>query len=160
MSDFNDQPVAGFDGGMSVGRRGAMRRIAALSVAPAIAGSGVLGFAGAALAATSTNDSRLRVSRTRYAIRGGRIIDGYFAAPRGKINLGMVVVIHDEEGLDAKAEDTARRYALAGYQAIAPDLRATFRGDSRDAMLAELVHQLPNLKRSALSNGKVSIVAA
>lgn len=160
MPDFNDRPVAGIDGVTPVGRRSAMRRIAALSVAPAIAGSGVLGFAGSAFAATSGDDSRLNASKVGYAIRGGKIIHGYFASPRGKTNLGVVVVIHDENGLDAKAEDVARRYALAGYQAIAPDLRATFKGASRDAMIAEMVKQLPHLKRSALGNGTVSIVAA
>lgn len=160
MSDFNDQTARGFDDRTPVGRRGAMGRIAALSVVPAIVGSGVLGFAGSALAATSPDDSRLNARKLRYAIRGGKVIDGYFAAPRGKANLGLVVVIHDENGLDAKAEDTARRYALAGYSAIAPDLRATFKGGDRDAAIAEMVNQLPHLKRSALGNGKVSVVAA
>ena len=159
MSDNDNQPMSeAIDMGRApLGRRAAMQRIAALAVAPAVAGSGMLGFAGAAFAAT--DDSQLNARKLRYALRGGKIINGYFAAPRGKANLGLVVVIHDQNGLDAKAEAAARRYALAGYQAIAPDLAATFKG-SRDAMIAQLVAQTPHLKRSALGNGKVTFVSA
>jgi hypothetical protein len=161
MSNLNDRAGTAIDGLIQapLGRRSVMRRMAALSVAPVVAGSGILGFAGAASAATGT-DPRLNANRLRYAIRGGKIIDGYFAAPRGKSNLGVVVVIHDEDGLDAKAEETARRYALAGYYAIAPDLPATFKSGSRDAMIADMMKTVPNLKRFAQGNGKVSVVAA
>lgn len=159
MSDNDNQPMSEtIDmGGAPLGRRAAMQRIAALAVAPVVAGSAVLGFGGSALAAV--DDSRLNARKLRYALRGGKIISGYFASPRGEANLGLVVVIHDQNGLDAKAEAAACRYALAGYQAVTPDLAASFKG-SRDAMIAQLVAQTPNLKRSALGNGKVAFVAA
>ena len=159
MSDINDRPVAGLEtlGRAPVGRRSVMRRMAALSVAPAIAGSGMLGFAGSAFAAT--DDSRLNARNVRYALRGGKVLDGYFASPRGKANLGVVVVMPDQVGADAKAQETARRYALAGYMAIAPDLGATFKGGSRDAMVAEMMKTVPELKSLAHSNSKVSKVS-
>jgi carboxymethylenebutenolidase len=154
MSDINDQPVVGFEelGRTPVGRRGVMRRMAALSAAPA-----VLGFAGSAFAAT--DDTRLNARKVRYALRGGKVLDGYFASPRGKANLGVVVVMPDQIGADAKAQETARRYAHAGYLAIAPDLGATFKGGSRDAMVAEMMKTVPELKRLAHGNSKVSKIS-
>jgi hypothetical protein len=154
MSDINNQPAAGFEalGRKPIGRRSV---VAALSAAPA-----VFGFAGSAFAAT---DDNLNARTLRYALRGGKMIDGYFAAPRGKANLGVVVVMPDQVGVDAKAQETARRYAHAGYLAIAPDLGATFKGGSRDAMVAQMMKTVPELKRLSHSNSKVariSVVAA
>jgi carboxymethylenebutenolidase len=160
---MNDQPVAGLEalGAAPIGRRSVVRRMAALSAAPAIAGSGLLGFAGPAFAAT--DDSRLNMRDVRYALRGGKTLTGYFASLRGKANLGVVVVMPDQVGVDAKAQETARRYAHAGYLAIAPDLGATFKGGSRDAMVAEMMNTVPELKRLSHSNSKaakISVVAA
>lgn len=154
MSDINDRPVAGFEalGRKPVGRRTVM---AAISAAPA-----VFGFAGSAFAAT---DDGLNARSLRYALRGGKVLDGYFASPRGKANLGVVVVMSDQAGVDAKAQETARRYAHAGYLAIAPDLGATFKGGSRDAMVAQMMKTVPELKRLSHSNSKASrinVVAA
>jgi len=154
MSDKMDQPVMGFEalGRKPVGRRGV---VAALSAAPAI-----VGFAGSAFAAT---DAGLNARNVRYALRGGKMIDGYFASPRGRANLGVVVVMPDRTGVDAKARETAHRYAQAGYLAIAPDLDATFKGGSRDAMVAEMMKTLPELKRLSHSNSavaRISVVAA
>jgi hypothetical protein len=155
MSDINDQPVAGFEalGRKPVGRRGV---VTALSAAPA-----VFGFAGSAFAAV--NDESLNARNVRYALRGGKVLNGYFASPRGKANLGVVVVMPDQAGVDARAQETARHYAHAGYLAIAPDLGATFKGGSRDAMVAEMMKAVPDLKRLSHSNSdvaKISVVAA
>jgi len=158
MSDIDDQPVAALETlcRAPVGRRSMMRRMAALSAAPAM-----FGFAGSAFA--MTDDTSLNTRRVRYALRGGKVLEGYFASPRGKSNLGVVVVMPDEIGVDAKAQETACRYAQAGYLAIAPDLGATFKGGSRDAMVAQMMKTVPELKRLSHSNSKVakiSIVAA
>jgi carboxymethylenebutenolidase len=135
-----------------VGRRSVMRRMAALSAAPA-----VFGFAGSAFA--MADDTRLNARKVRYALRGGKVLEGYFASPRGAANLGVVVVMPDQIGADAKAQETARRYAHAGYLAIAPDLGATFKGGSRDAMVAAMMQTVPELKRLAHSNSKVSKIS-
>lgn len=162
MSDIQDQAIVGIDTltQASVGRRAVMRRMAALPVAATVAGTGIIGFATAATAATGTVDPRVRASKLRYAISGGKILDGYFAVPRGKTNLDVVVVIHDENGLDAKAEQTALRYAQAGYYAVAPDLRKNFGGLDHQARVAEMVKTAAQLKRLSHSNGKVTIVSA
>lgn len=157
MSDIQDQPVTGIVGA-PVARRTVMRRIAALPVASAMAGSGMVGLAGSAVAAT--RDSRIQARDLRYAISGGRILDGFFAAPRGKTNLGVIVVIHDENGLDSTARATAIRYAQAGYYAVAPDLRKNFGGLDHDARVAEMVRTAPHLKRLPHGNGNVTIVSA
>ncbi|MES1975540.1 MAG: dienelactone hydrolase family protein [Pseudomonadota bacterium] len=159
MADNDNQGDMGAEalGSAPLGRRAVMGRMAALSVVPAVAGSGIFGFAASAAAAT---DAGLNARHLRYAVRGGKIIDGYFAAPQGKANLGVVVVLHGEAGFDAKAEETARRYANAGYYAIAPDLRATFKGSNHGAMVAEMIETAPGLKRLARGNGKVSLVSA
>jgi len=154
MSEINDHAAAGFEalGRKPVGRRTVM---AALSAAPA-----VFGFAGSAFAVT---DDGINARNVRYALRGGKMLDGYFASPRGKANLGVIVVMPDQSSVDAKAQETARRYAHAGYLAIAPDLGATFKAGNRDAMVAQMMKTLPDLKRLSHSNSKdakIGVVAA
>lgn len=142
-----------------INRRGLLG-IAALSVAGTAAGLA----APAAAAIVPARDERLVTFKGRYAIHGGKIINGYFASPRGKTKLDVVMVIPGERGLDARTQAVVRRHALAGYLAIAPDLAAK-QGDvpagaSRDAVLAELIGVVPNLKRLPHGNGKVTVVAA
>ena len=162
MTDVTDQPVAA---GISslvqapLGRRSMMRRMAALPVASAMAGTGIVGFATSAAAATGV-DPRLHAKNLRFAISGGRILDGYFASPRGKTNLDVIVVLHGENGLDATAEETARRYALSGYFAVAPDLGKNFAGLDHGSQVAEMVKLAPKLKRLPHGNGNVRIVSA
>ena len=162
MTDITDQPVAA---GISslvkapLGRRSVMRRMAALPIASAVAGTGIVGFATSAAAATGT-DPRIRAKNLRFAISGGRILDGYFASPRGKANLDVIVVLHGENGLDSTAQDTARRYALSGYFAVAPDLGKNFAGLDHGSQVAEMVKLAPKLKRMAHSSGNVRIVSA
>ena len=162
MTDATNQPVAA---GISslvqapLGRRTMMRRMAALPVASAVAGSGIVGFATSAAAATGV-DPRLQAKNLRFAISGGRILDGYFASPRGKTNLDVIVVLHGENGLDAAAEETARRYALSGYFAVAPDLGKNFAGLDHGSQIAEMVKLAPKLKRLPHGNGNVRVVSA
>lgn len=162
MTDVTDQPVSTGIASLArapLGRRAVMGRMAALPVASAVAGSGIVGFATSAAAATGV-DPRLNARNLRFAISGGRILDGYFASPRGKTNLDVIVVLHGENGLDATAEETARRYALAGYFAVAPDLGKNFAGFDRDGQVAEMLSLAPKLKRLPHSNGNVRVVSA
>ena len=133
--------------------------IAALSVAGSAAG-----LAAPAAAAMASADSRLATFKGRYAIHGGKIINGYFASPRGKTQLNVVLVIPGEQGLDARTQAAVRRHALAGCLAIAPDLTAKQgnvpAGAGRDAILAELIAAVPNLKHLPHGNGRVTVIAA
>ena len=47
---------------------------------------------------------------------------GYLAKPASGTGFGAVLVIHENRGLNAHIEDVARRLALAGFVALAPDL--------------------------------------
>ena len=67
------------------------------------------------------NDPRLTVRTIEWEARPGRRYRGYNAAPRGREDLPVVVVIHENRGLNDHIRDVARRAALAGYSAIAPD---------------------------------------
>jgi len=157
MTDATDRPIN--LARAPLGRRTVMQRMAALPVASAVAGSGIVGFATSAAAATGV-DPRLNAKNLRFAISGGRILDGYFAGLRGKTNLDVVLVLHGENGLDSVAEETARRYALAGYYAVAPDLGKNFAGLDHGSQVAEMVKIAPKLKRLPHGNGNVRIVSA
>jgi carboxymethylenebutenolidase len=161
MTDVTDQPVGAGIASLvqaPLGRRTMMRRMAAVPVASAVAGSGI-GFATSAAAATGL-DQRFQAQNLRFAISGGRILDGYFASPRGKTNLDVIVVLHGENGLDAAAQETARRYAQSGYIAVAPDLGKNFAGLDHGSQVAEMLKLAPKLKRLPRSNGNVRIVSA
>lgn len=68
-------------------------------------------------------DSRIRTERVNYdSPQGHGSIRAYVARPasaQGK--LPGVVVVHENRGLNPYIEDVARRLALAGYLALAPD---------------------------------------
>jgi carboxymethylenebutenolidase len=68
-----------------------------------------------------TDDARLL---TEYVTYPGRVgpVRAYAARPAGaKGELPAILVIHENRGLNAHIEDVARRAALAGYLALAPD---------------------------------------
>ena len=48
-------------------------------------------------------------------------IKGYWARPAGAGTLPGVVVVHENRGLNPYIEDVARRVAVAGFMALAPD---------------------------------------
>ena len=67
------------------------------------------------------DDQRLEAGYVEYPGREGGV-RGYLARPRGAAAaLPGVLVIHENRGLNAHIEDVARRAALAGYLALAPD---------------------------------------
>jgi len=52
----------------------------------------------------------------------GVSVSGYLSAPPGKGKFPAVVVIHENRGLNDHTRDVARRFAAAGFVALAPDL--------------------------------------
>lgn len=94
------------------------------------------GIAGGAVAATALlallepgharaqqvapDDARLRGGYVTYAGRQGPV-RAYAVRPAGDGKLPAVLVIHENRGLNAHIEDVARRLALAGHLALAPD---------------------------------------
>lgn len=72
----------------------------------------------------------------------------YYAAPAGKKNLPVVLVVHEIFGVHAHIADVCRRLAKAGYLAIAPDLY-TRQGDpgqygEMGKLMAEVVSKVPD----------------
>ena len=67
------------------------------------------------------DDARLSCRDIEWEARPGRHYRGYTAAPKGRAGLPVVFVIHENRGLNDHIRDVARRAALAGYSAVAPD---------------------------------------
>lgn len=90
------------------------------------------------------DDGRLRVQELEWEPRPGRAYRGYNAAPAAADSaLPVVVVIHENRGLNDHIRDVARRLALAGYSAVAPDFLSPSGGTPADedqarAMIGEL----------------------
>jgi carboxymethylenebutenolidase len=82
-------------------------------------------FAGRGESAASTqlvpkDDPRLETGYIEYPGEGGKM-KAYRARPKGAAKLPAVLVIHENRGLNAHIEDIARRVAIEGYIALAPD---------------------------------------
>ena len=69
---------------------------------------------------TKTDDSRLITETISYAGVSGPI-KAYMARPKGKKKHPAVIVIHENRGLQPHIKDVARRIALEGFVALAPD---------------------------------------
>src|SRR4051812_45881690 len=72
----------------------------------------------AAAAVVSETDPRI-ITRTQ-TLSGG--YKAYVAEPRSRSLKATVLVIHENRGLNDHIRDVARRVALAGYRAVAPDM--------------------------------------
>jgi carboxymethylenebutenolidase len=77
------------------------------------------------------NDSRLTTRKITYPGASGAV-KAYLARPAGDAKLPGIVVIHENRGLMPHIEDVARRVALAGYVALAPDLMSASGGTPDD----------------------------
>ncbi len=144
----------------SISRRGALGRMAVA----AAAGVAAPAIPGVAHAATALKEDGLRSFKGLYALRNGRVIDGYFVAPRNQTRLDVVVVLHGENGFDAKARALAHRYARAGKLAIVPDMAASYTGiealSGRDARVADIRKLAPAFANSMHANGNIEYVSA
>ena len=87
----------------------------------------------------------------------------YFAAPAGKKNLPIILVVQEIFGVHEYIADTCRRFAKAGYLAIAPDLFAR-QGDASkytdvSKLIAEVVSKVPDAQVMADLDGAVKWAA-
>lgn len=60
---------------------------------------------------------------------GNGKIDGYLVRPSGSGKLPAIMVVHENRGLNPYIKDVARRLAVAGYMALAPDGLTSVGGD-------------------------------
>jgi len=77
-------------------------------------------------------DSRLDAKDIKYSGATGDV-KAYWARPKGGDKLPGVVVIHENKGLTPHIEDVARRVALEGFLAMAPDALTPLGGAPEDA---------------------------
>lgn len=108
--------------------------------------------------AVATDDSRIAVSTVEFPAESGTV-SGYLARPAGAGSAPGVLVIHENKGLVPYIESVARRLAVAGYVALAPDLLSRAGGTASFADPAEATAALGKITppelvadlRSALS---------
>jgi carboxymethylenebutenolidase len=122
-------------------------------------------------ATVAENDPRLAIERTSYESSKGRI-NGYLARGKDKGKRPAVIVIQQNRGLNPHIQDVARRYALEGFLAFAPDLLSVSGGTpanddlareqhaktDRETMIAAALGAVPFMKTHAESTGKVGAV--
>jgi len=77
------------------------------------------------------DDSRLHVENIKYPGETGDVL-AHFARPKGDAKLPGVIVIHENRGLNPHTEDVARRAAIEGFIAIAPDALSPLGGTPED----------------------------
>jgi carboxymethylenebutenolidase len=122
-------------------------------------------------AVVAENDARLLTERVTYDSPKGKI-NGYLARPKSKGKRPVVIVIHENRGLNPHLEDVARRLAVEGFLALAPDLLSVNGGTppnedaardlhqktQREDMIAAAVAAIPFMQKHAESTGKVGAV--
>lgn len=113
-------------------RREFMSRMTALAggAATATALVGSIAASPAAAALSDAVDPQLIVRKGKLGFSSP--LSGYVAAPRGGKKLGVVIVVHENRGLNAHIEDVTRRIALANYFAVAPDFLSPVGGTPAD----------------------------
>ena len=157
----------------AIDRREFLRRAAVITVA----GASALTLAQAMLPqyaraqTISFTDERIKASYVTYPSLGGLsgMMRGYLVQPRGDGPFPAVIVFHENRGLNPYIEDVARRAAVEGFLALAPDGLSPVGGypgndDEGRALQAKLdpaklrqdmINSARYLKAHALSSGKL-----
>ena len=160
-----------------IDRRGFLARIAALCGSMALAHHALEanGLADTLLSPAESRALQVDSSAVTYPAADGVILSGYLSAPQGAGKFPGIVVIHENRGLNDHTRDVARRFASAGFVALAPDLLSRSGGTgsmespdkareaimalSGDLALADLEAGLGYLNRhTAVSEGKLASV--
>jgi carboxymethylenebutenolidase len=124
------------EGGHTATRRTALK--AALGV-------GYAASAGAVMAQTAikTSSEGLKVGEIVVTVDGFSV-PAYIAAPTGKSNLPVVLVVQEIFGVHEYIADTCRRFAKMGYLAIAPELYARQGDPTKYNVIADLIKEVVN----------------
>ena len=106
-------------------------------------GAGYAAAAGPVMAQTAikTPAKGLTQGRIDYTVDGFQV-PAYHAAPAGKKNLPVMLVIQEIFGVHEYIADVCRRFAHAGYLAIAPELYARQGDASKYTDIAKLMDEL------------------
>jgi carboxymethylenebutenolidase len=158
-----------------INRREFFKRAAALSIgglsALSIAESLLPNYAKAQQ--ISFTDTRIRARYVDYPSPGGNsgTMRGYLVTPAGEGPFPAVLVMHENRGLNPYIEDVARRAAVAGFLALAPDGLAPIGGypgnddDGRtmqasldqDKLRQDMLNSARFVKAHELSNGRLGV---
>ena len=155
-------------------RRAFMRDLTALAGGVVAAEALLAAIApNAALAAqVAADESRLTAQTISLPAAEGRVLNGYLVMPAKARRRGVVLVVHENRGLNDHIRDVARRLALAGYIAFAADFLTSAGGTPGDEDAArtmigklDLAHAVADgaaairaLKSYSGSNGRVGVV--
>jgi carboxymethylenebutenolidase len=159
---------------LTLDRRGFMEKLTKLagSGAAAAAIAPLLAANSARAAIVAEDDARVKAEDITWPGDGGDM-KGYLVQPADRSGkLGTVIVIHENRGLNAHIKDVARRMALEGFVALAPDYLSPLGGTPSDEekareMFGELdpaktaangVATIAYIKSQDYSNGKVGAV--
>ncbi len=116
-------------------RRAFLRDLTALAGSAAAAQTLLvsIGANPAAAAVIAPDDKRLRATEVSWPVAPDRKLTGYAVRPTGLAKKrAAVLVIHENRGLNDHIRDIARRIALAGYLAVAPDFLSASGGTPAD----------------------------
>ena len=119
---------------LTLDRRRFLDRLAVLtgSTAAALAVVPLLEASSARAAMIAPDDGRVSATAIEYASTAGPI-KGYLVKPAAAASkLGTVVVVHENRGLNDHIRDVARRVALEGFIALAPDFLSSLGGTPAD----------------------------
>ena len=156
-------------------RRDFMKRMAVIAGSAAAAEALIATIAAdpAAAAIVPADDKRLKTGMIELLGTGGMPkYSAYAAEPARRGRPAVVMVIHENRGLNEHTRDVARRIGLAGYRAVAVDFLSPAGGTpanedaARDAIgkldlaasTAHAVAMLDQLAKHAGGNGKVGAV--
>jgi carboxymethylenebutenolidase len=121
----------------------------------------------------SFTDERIKANYVTYPSPGGNsgTMRGYLVQPKGNGPFPVVLVIHENRGLNPYIEDVARRAATEGFLALAPDGlfpaggypgndddgRTLQAGLDQAKLRTDMLNSARYLKAHALSSGKLGV---
>jgi carboxymethylenebutenolidase len=118
---------------LSLDRRKFMDNLAKLagSITAASAAAAMMASNAQAQGLTQESDPGLSVETVTYPGAGGDM-QGYLVTPKTGGPFGTVIVVHENRGLNPHIKDVARRVALEGFVALAPDFLSDVGGTPAD----------------------------
>ena len=127
---------------VSLDRRRFMDSLAKVagSMTAAVAIAGMMGASAKAQGLTEDGDERLETAEITYPGATGEM-KGYLVTPREPGPFPAVIVVHENRGLNAHTRDVARRMALEGFVALAPDYLSDLGGTPTDEEAARALFQ-------------------
>jgi carboxymethylenebutenolidase len=141
-----------------IDRREFLKRAGAMGAAALVMAQGLLPNYARAQTISFT-DARIKASYVTYPSPGGNgdKIRGYLVQPAGSGPWPAVLVIHENRGLNPYIEDVARRVAVEGFLALAPDGLSPlggYPGNDDDGRTLQAKLDQPKLRQDMLNGAK------